>query len=111
MRVFFASEPCQSRNRSLGQSFYSVLRDKGILNSFGYCRGKDNDGPELGGGGQETSLTVEQRPRAHLQSWNRITQVPSFGGTSGDAKSVLSVLRDLQAFCKNTCKGVCSGVL
>eukprot|EP00435_Cladocopium_sp_Y103_P039816 s2840_g10.t1 len=31
-------------NRSLGQSFYSVLRDKAVLHSFGYCRGKDNDG-------------------------------------------------------------------
>lgn len=31
-------------NRSLGQSFYSVLRDKAVLHSFGYCRGKNNDG-------------------------------------------------------------------
>lgn len=31
-------------NRSLGQSFYSVLRDKTVLHSFGYCRGKNNDG-------------------------------------------------------------------
>ena len=38
------STPPITRNKSLGQSFYSVLRDKGVLHSFGYCRGKEDDG-------------------------------------------------------------------
>ncbi|CAE7720217.1 unnamed protein product, partial [Symbiodinium pilosum] len=36
-------------NRSLGQSFYSKLRDKRVLHSFGYCRGKKNDGTFIWG--------------------------------------------------------------
>lgn len=52
-------------NRSLGQSFYSVLRDKGILNSFGYCRGKDNDGTFIWGEKSSDGKAVDVAGQMH----------------------------------------------
>ncbi|CAK9050878.1 Pepsin A-4 [Durusdinium trenchii] len=52
-------------NRSLGQSFYSVLRDKGILNSFGYCRGKDNDGTFIWGDKSSDGKAVDVAGQMH----------------------------------------------
>lgn len=48
-------------NRSLGQSLYSKLRDKRVLHSFGYCRGKKNDGTFIWGdkSNEGTAMNVE----------------------------------------------------
>ncbi|CAJ1368285.1 unnamed protein product [Effrenium voratum] len=52
-------------NRSLGQSFYSVLRDKGVLHSFGYCRGKNNDGTFLWGDKSADGRQVDVEGQMH----------------------------------------------
>ena len=64
------------RNRSLGQSFYSKLRDKRVLHSFGYCRGKKNDG--IPG--------CREWPVQLVASEHSVTQAPSFGETGGQAQ-------------------------
>jgi len=37
------------KNRTLGASFFTLCRDKGMLTSFGYCRGKNDQGTFIWG--------------------------------------------------------------
>eukprot|EP00434_Breviolum_minutum_P015388 symbB.v1.2.013558.t1/scaffold952.1/size217748/16 len=52
-------------NKSLGQSFYSVLRDKGVLHSFGYCRGKEDDGSFIWGDKSSDGKEVNVEGQMH----------------------------------------------
>ncbi|CAE7397686.1 PGA [Symbiodinium natans] len=52
-------------NRSLGQSFYSKLRDKRVLHSFGYCRGKKNDGTFIWGDRSSEGKAVNVEGQMH----------------------------------------------
>mmetsp|Transcript_36719 Transcript_36719/g.84733 ORF Transcript_36719/g.84733 Transcript_36719/m.84733 type:complete len:735 (-) Transcript_36719:47-2251(-) len=52
-------------NKSLGQSFYSKLRDRKVLHSFGYCRGKKNDGTFIWGDRFKDGKAVKVEGQMH----------------------------------------------
>eukprot|EP00930_Biecheleria_cincta_P080156 TRINITY_DN6824_c0_g1_i4.p1 TRINITY_DN6824_c0_g1~~TRINITY_DN6824_c0_g1_i4.p1 ORF type:complete len:1017 (-),score=268.19 TRINITY_DN6824_c0_g1_i4:56-3106(-) len=54
------------KNRSLGDSFFSKMRDQGTMTAFGYCRGDNDDGTFLWG---DTSKEGEQLEVVGVMHW------------------------------------------
>jgi hypothetical protein len=71
------------KDRTRGESFFSMCRDRGLMTTFGYCRGKNDTGTFLWGDNATDGKAIPVKGKIHWAIDLSRVEIAMYSGTAG----------------------------